>query len=113
MDILDKYFKYDNGIKISGLTPELNAFYVVNFFKKLNKSLIVVTSSLYEANMLYNKIDTIDSHVLLFPMDDFLTSVIVAESPELKLTRLETLKSIKKSHNIIVTNLMGYLKLLP
>jgi transcription-repair coupling factor (superfamily II helicase) len=113
MDILDKYFKYDNGIKISGLTPELNAFYVVNFFKKLNKSLIVVTSSLYEANMLYNKIDTIDSHVLLFPMDDFLTSVIVAESPELKLTRLETLKKIKQDDYIVITNLMGYLKFLP
>ena len=46
-------------------------------------------------------------------MDDFLTSVALAVSPELKINRLETLEVIKNKKHIIVTNLMGYLRFLP
>ena len=47
-------------------------------------------------------------------MDDFLTSVALAISPELKITRLETLNTLgNKEKYIIITNLMGYLRYLP
>jgi transcription-repair coupling factor (superfamily II helicase) len=46
-------------------------------------------------------------------MDDFLSSVALAASPDLKVKRLETLKLISNDKNIVVTNLMGYLKFLP
>ena len=46
-------------------------------------------------------------------MDEFLTSIALAVSPELKLKRLETLEKIKTGHKcIVVTHLMGYLKFL-
>ena len=95
MDFLNNYFKFENGLSINGLTKELNCFYVLELFKKSNNSIIVVTNSLYEANTFYNLLQTYSDDVVLFPMDDFLTSVVVAESPEFKLTRLETLKKIK------------------
>ncbi len=61
---------------------------------------------------MYNKFQTYNDKVLLFPSDDFLTTAILAESPELKFTRLETLKKLKNDSHIIITNLTGYLKFL-
>lgn len=104
----------DNNIEISGLTFELNVFYVLKKFNICNKNIIVVTNSLYEANSFYSNLKTYTDSVLLFPMDDFLTSVALAVSPDLKIKRLECLEELNKNtKNIIVTNLMGYLKFLP
>lgn len=106
-------FKFDKGIVVQGLTNELNAFYVLEAFNRLDKNLIVLTSSLYEANKLYNSLETYTDKVLLFPMDDFLTSVAVAISPELKMKRLETLEKLGSNTFIVITNLTGYLRFLP
>ena len=114
MDFLDNYFKYDIDTEISGLTSSLNCLYILKLQEKYNRNIIVLTSSLYEANKVYNELSLESDKVLLFPMDDFLSSVIIAASPELKYKRLETLDSIQSSDNfIIVTNLMAYLKFLP
>lgn len=113
MKFLDDIFKYENNSEVIGLTEELNAFYVLNKFNKENKNILVLASSLYQANMFYDKLSTYCDNVLLFPMDDFITSIALAMSPELKLKRLETLKIISNSDkNIVVTNLMGYLRFL-
>lgn len=113
MKFLDNIFKYENDTQVIGLTEELNAFYVLNKFDKDNKNILVVTDTLYKANIFYEKLTDYSSNVLLFPMDDFITSVAVAISPELKLKRLETLKAITSNHKfIIITNLMGYLRYL-
>jgi transcription-repair coupling factor (superfamily II helicase) len=111
-ELKDK-FKYANGISIGGLTNELSILYMLNFFEENKQSQLIVTSSLYEANTFFNLFQTYTNKVLLFPMDDFLTSVMVAESPELQLTRIETLKKIKDDNYIVITNLMGLLKFLP
>lgn len=113
MNFLDDYFKYDYNTEVSGLTFQLNVFYIYKLFLHYKKNIIVLTSSLYEANKLFNALSVINNSTLIFPMDDFLSSVIVAKSPELKYKRLETLDKITNNNNIIVTNLMGYLKYLP
>lgn len=114
MNFLDEYFKYEIGTEISGLTHELNVFYVQKLCEKYNRNIIVLTSSLFEANKIYDSLVKIHDNTLLFPMDDFLSSMIVASSPELKYKRLETLDKLKSDKKyIIVTNLMGYLKYLP
>ena len=47
-------------------------------------------------------------------MDDFLTSEAIAISPELKITRIETLNNLINDDKVIViTNLMGFLRYLP
>ncbi len=112
MEKLNSIFKYVNQKGVSGLTSELNIFYILKYFKTVNEDVLIVTSSLYEATKLYNLFTTYTSKVLLYPMDDFLTSVAIAESPDLKYTRLETIKSMTGNSNIIITNLMGYLKYL-
>ena len=114
MQFLDEYFLYDIGSEVSGLTSELNIFYLQKLLEKHNRNIIVLTSSLYEANKIYNDLSNIMDNTCFFPMDDFLSSMIIAASPELKYKRLETLDKLKSDDkNIVVTNLMGYLKFLP
>ena len=114
MNIFDKFIKIDDSDCISGLTEELKAVYIYNKFLASKKSVLVVTDSLYESNLLYTSINNYTENVLLFPMDDFLTSEALAVSPELMMTRLETLNtSLNNKPMIVVTNLMGYLRYLP
>ncbi len=110
--IFDK--KQINNKMIIGLNTELRAIFLYNAFQEQNNSILVVTNSLYEANQLYQSIMNYTNEVLLFPMDDFLTSEALAISPELKAIRLETLIELSKNNKkIIITNLMGYLRYLP
>ena len=114
MKFLDEYFKYEIGTEISGLTSELNIFYILKLCEKYDRNIIVLTSSLFEANKIYDSLYKIHENTLLFPMDDFLSSMIIASSPELKYKRLETLDKLKENKKyVIITNLMGYLKYLP
>lgn len=106
-------FTFENESIIQGFTNELNNIYIWSAYKQLDRNILVVTSSLYEANQIYNALDTYTDKVLLFPMDDFLTSVAVAISPELKMKRLETLDKIQNGKWIVITNLTGYLRYLP
>lgn len=112
MNFLDNYFKYDNNLTIVGLTNELAHFYVAKLFQEKKENIILLTSTLFEANQLYSGIKSLEDKTYLFPMDDFLTSQALAISPELKTTRIETLEKIKSQKGIIITNLMGYLKYL-
>lgn len=114
MNFLEDYFKYENGLTVTGLTKELNVFYVLDLLKKRAGNIIILTNSLYEANIYTDLLKTYISNVFLFPMDDFLTSVAIAISPDLKIKRLETLDAIyKNKQSVVVTNLMGFLRFLP
>ena len=81
MNCLSNIFtkKYDN---IMGLTPELRGFYAYNEFINNDKSILYVTSTIYEANQMYQILLNYTNDVLFFPMDDFLTSEALAISPE-------------------------------
>lgn len=97
---------------VTGLNKELKALYVYDKFINEDSSILLVTSSLYEANLFYKSISCYTKDVLFFPMDDFLTSEALAISPEFKNNRLMTLCDLNNK-KIIVTNLMGYLRYLP
>jgi len=110
---LGAYFNYNNKSITYGLTDELIAFYVLKLFKEKSENIIFVTSNLYESNKYFNLIKAYTDDCTLFPMDDFLTSSVLAMSPEFKLERLSTLDKLFNKKQIIITNLMGYLKYLP
>ena len=116
MDFLDKILdikEYDN-ISISGLTNQLAYFLFNKIQKNTKKDILIVTNSLYEANRYYSSLSKINNNCYLFGMDDFLTSEALATSPELKSIRINTLNEISNSkNNIVITNLMGYLRYLP
>lgn len=77
MNFLDEYFKYEIGTEISGLTHELNVFYVQKLCEKYDRNIIVLASSLFEANKIYDSLVKIHDNTLLFPMDDFLSSMLL------------------------------------
>ncbi len=100
--------------EINGLTDELKMIYLYQIYKTKNRNIVLITNSLYEANQCYQSLSKYTENVYLFPMDDFLTSEALAISPELKVTRLETInQTLKQKPMIIVTNLMGALRFLP
>ena len=102
-----------NGTHFNGMCDDFFALYVSNLLQENDDNILIVTSTLYEANKLFSLINNYTNNCLLFPMDDFLTSESIAISPELKVTRLETINKILDSKNVIITNLNGYLRFLP
>jgi len=114
MDFLADMFNDENNITISGLTDELNIFYVLEKYQRSAKNILVLTSNIYEANKIYEKLSLYTQDAYLFPMDDFIASVALAVSPEFKIKRLEVLDRLKeKQKMIVITDLMGYLRFLP
>ena len=113
MDFLSDIFNYKNGYHVCGLTEELTIQYYLNYYNKNQENVLIVTNTLYDANKIYQGLKTYTDDVCLFPMDDFLASVALAISPDLKVRRLETLEYLKEHSGIVVTNLMGYLRFLP
>ena len=112
MKWLTDKFQLDTNIQVIGLTNELNLLYILSMFEKKQENVLVVANSLYECNRIFSGLSTYTKDVLLFPMDDFLSSVALAASPDLQVKRLETLRLIEKGKHIVVTNLTGYLKFL-
>jgi len=116
MDFLDKILEIKdyNNISISGLTNQLASFLFNNINKTEKKDILIVTNTLYEANRYYSSLSKLNNNCYLFGMDDFLTSEALASSPELKSIRINTLNEISTTkNNIVITNLMGYLRYLP
>ncbi len=112
MNIFKKLFNSYNAKEIGGLTDELKCIYISNQYN--DNKILVVCNSLYEANKFYQNLKNYVDYVYFFPMDDFITSEVLAISPDFKMTRLETLDNIiKNNRGIVVTNLMGYLRFLP
>ena len=116
MKFFDGLFKVkdDNFYGVSGLNSELSCVYIYDTFLKCKSGIVVVTNSLFEANLVYTKLCCYTDKVLFFPMDDFITSEAIAISPEFKSERIHTLNCLVKDEDyIVVTNLMGILRYLP
>ena len=116
MKKLDDLFNidYKENLGLSGLTDESFSVLVSNWFGRYNKGILIVTPTLTDANNLLNILSSINQDVLFFPMDDFLTSEAISISPDLMVTRLETLNElVNNSKKIVITHLNGYLRYLP
>ena len=116
MRFFDNLFEIndDGDYSISGLNKELTCINIYDAFIRNNKGVLVVASSTYIANLLYQTLLNYTDKVLFFPMDDFLTSEAIAISPEFKVERITTLNTLVENGNyIVVTNLMGALRYLP
>ncbi len=116
MSFYDQFIKIDktNNIGITGLTDEFFAVYLSQLLRQKQKNVLVLTSTLFEANKIFTSLSSYTDQALLFPMDDFLTSEAMAISPDLMVTRLETIEAIREQQPVIViANLMGYLRYLP
>ena len=106
--------KYKENIGLSGLTDESFSLLIDNWFKENNKDILIVTPTITDANNLLNILSSINNDILFFPMDDFITSEAVSISPDLMVTRLETINElIENKKKIVITDINGYLRYLP
>ncbi len=103
-----------NNIGLYGITNEFFCAYISKLKRTYNKDILILTSSLFEANTIFNSLEKYDNTALLFPMDEFITSESIAISPELKTIRLDTLNKLnsEESH-ILICHLESYLRYLP
>ena len=115
MQLFQKIIEKENfsNLALAGLTDESFSVLMNELFDAKNKNILIVTSSLFEANNIYSNLLNYTDKVSLFPMDDFLTSEAVAVSPDLRIERLNTLNALLEEKRIVITNLMGYLRFLP
>ena len=113
MNFFENLLTLNDASNIQGLTYELKGLYIYKKFKKENKNIICISSTIYEANKLYQILLNYTDKVSFFPMDDFLTSEALAISPEFKYARLDTLNTIINEKRIVITNLMGFLRFFP
>lgn len=105
---------YKNELAVFGLNNNFSAMYINNLFSNTKENILIFTTSLYEAEKLYDLLCMYNDDVLLFPMDDFITSEAIAISPEFKTNRIETINNlIDGKRKIVVTHLMGFLRFLP
>lgn len=103
-------------VDVIGLNNKVQAEYVWNLFGVLKKDILIITNTIYEANLLYKSLSYSHNNVYLYPMDDFLVSESLASSPDLKAIRIDTLNSLTNNYDdkkILITNLTGYLRFLP
>ncbi len=104
----------EENLGLSGMTDESFCLSILKQLKEKDRGILIITSTLTEANALLNILSSLTNDVLFFPMDDFLTSEAVSTSPDLMITRLETLNELLgDSKKIVITHLMGYLRYLP
>ena len=103
-----------NNLAFKGLNDTGFCHLIFEIFKEKKEDIIIVTPTLFEANKLLDILTSYTNKALFFPMDDFLTSMAMAISPDFKITRLETINNLfDDEKHIIVTHLMGFLRFLP
>jgi len=117
MKLNDDLFKIDydlENIGLKGMNNTSFCLYINKIFNTIDRNIIIVTPTLFEAGKLLDNLSSYNDKTLFFPMDDFLTSLAVAISPDLKITRLETINNLlNNERHIIITHLMGVLRFLP
>ena len=97
-------FKIENGHKFSVSQNEIYYQFLMYMFFSLNKSLVIVTPSLNEANKIYAALNGKLENVYIFPDDDYLTKKAIATSPELMYMRMRFLNNIKEMKVCCITN---------
>ena len=104
----------EKNMGICNTTDEFFCLFLNKISNSTKRNILLVVNTIYEANKIYNSLVDYHENTYLFPMDDFLTSEALAISPDLMINRLETINKILSNNmNIVITNLMGYLRYLP
>ncbi len=108
-----KKFNNNDEIQLTNTNDNISLLVLLYLFNKMDKNILVVTSNLYKAQQVYDKlVNLIDNQQLsFFPQDEFVTTEMLAVSKEFKFERMNTIrKTIENKKNLVVTNTSGLLK---
>lgn len=97
-------------IYLTECATNISRLFCVGYFLRQKKTVIYVTQSIYEASQAYEAISDMAnaSNVSFFPVEEFISSEIVATSDAFRLARMLTIYNIVNDiPQIIVTNTEG------
>lgn len=108
----------EEGLKeqlVAGLSGSARTVFTSALYNGLNKSLLVVTHNLYQAQKVYEDlVNLLNEDVYLYPVNDLIASEIAIASPELKAQRIEVLNRLAEGkQTVVVTPVAGIRRLLP
>ena len=70
-----------DNVAISGLTTQLISFCVNDIYKRNNKNILIVTNSLYEANIYYSSISKLKPFALNGKMKEIIINTVITILP--------------------------------
>ena len=103
---IDKF----NSVYIGNCASNLSKMLATLYFEEKNKNIIYVCEDIFQASKAYEIISDMvgADFVSFFPVEEFISSELVASSQTFKLARMLTLYNIIEGNNkIIVTNTEG------
>ncbi|MDQ0233284.1 transcription-repair coupling factor [Metabacillus malikii] len=100
---------------VAGLSGSARTVFTSALYNDLNKSLLVVTHNLYQAQKIYEDlVNLLGDIVYLYPVNDLIASEIAVASPELKAQRIEVLNRLtEEKQTVVVTPVAGIRRMLP
>ncbi|HEX7065156.1 MAG TPA: transcription-repair coupling factor [Bacillales bacterium] len=101
---------------VAGLSNSARTMFVASVYKNIKRPLFVITHNLFQAQKLYDDLTEFldEKEVLLYPVNEMISSEIAAASPELKAQRLEVLNTLsQQSGKVLITPVAGLRRLLP
>lgn len=101
---------------IAGLSNSARTLFFASLFEKMRQPLVIVTHNLFQAQKIYDDLIEFadEEDVLLYPVNEMISSEIAAASPELKAQRLDVLNTFSQgSGKILITPIAGVRRFLP
>ncbi len=105
-----------NNIVFANAATNMTKTVVAASFKANNNSFVVVYPNIYYANLAYlDYLDLLEAdEVSFFPVEEIVSSELIASSSDFRIARLLTLKKIiENKKQLIVTTLEGYTRMVP
>lgn len=109
----------DEGLReqlVAGLSGSSRAMFIASVYKKTNRSIMVVTYNLLQAQKLYEDLTSFvsEENVFLYPANELIAAELSIASPELRAQRIEALNYWSKGKTgIVIVPMGGFRKLLP
>ena len=101
---------------VAGLSGSSRAMLIASVYKKTNRSILVVTYNLLQAQKIYEDVTSFlsEDEVFLYPANELIAAEISISSPELRAQRIEALNHWSHySKGIVIVPMGGFRKLLP
>ncbi|RLQ91711.1 transcription-repair coupling factor [Falsibacillus albus] len=101
---------------VAGLSGSSRAMLMAGIFQETDRSIIVATHNLLQAQKLYDDLMNLvsEDHLFLYPANELIAAEISIASPELKAQRIETLNAMSAGKKgIFIVPMAGMRKMLP
>lgn len=101
---------------VAGLSNSARTLFFASVYEETKRPLFVVTHNLYQAQKIYDDLTEFleEDKVLLYPVNEMISSEIAAASPELKAQRLDVLNTLSRNpEKVVIAPIAGLRRFLP